>query len=153
CLAAAVALLFALDALLPFPLAKLRRQPATVVFDRNGEPMRIILPADHKLRIPITLDEVPPELTRAVLESEDRWFWRHAGVNPVAIVRACVTNARARRRVSGASTIPMQIARMAQPKRRTIASKAAEALRAVQLTIHTTKRQQLEAYLNMTPYG
>jgi penicillin-binding protein 1C len=153
CLAAALALLIALDALLPFPLATLRRQPATVVFDRDGEPMRIILPADHKLRIPITLDEVPPELTRAVIESEDRWFWRHPGVNPAAIVRACVTNARTRRRVSGASTIPMQIARMAVPKRRTILGKAREALRAVQLTVHTTKREQLEAYLNMAPYG
>src|SRR6266850_800150 len=139
CLLAAVALFFALDALFPFPLARLRRQPATVVFDRNGDPMRIILPPDQKFRTPVSLDELPPELTRAVLASEDRWFWRHPGVNPVAIIRAASMNARARRRVSGASTIPMQIARMVEPKSRTIIGKAREAFRAVQLTIHATK--------------
>src|SRR6185436_16262500 len=116
-------------------------------------PMRIILPPAQKFRIALSLDELPPELTRAVLASEDRWFWRHPGVNPVAIARAASMNARARRRVSGASTIPMQIARMVEPKSRTIIGKAREAFRALQLTIHTTKRQQLEAYLNMAPYG
>ncbi len=153
CLLAAVALSLALDALCPFPLARLRRQPATVVFDRNGDPMRIILPPDHKFRIAVSLDELPPELTRAVLASEDRWFWRHPGVNPMAVVPAVMMNARARRRVSGASTIPMQIARMVEPKSRTLPGKVREAFRAVQLTLHTTKRQQLEAYLNMAPYG
>ena len=88
CLIAAVALFFALDALFPFPLARLRQQPATVVFDRDGDPMRIILPPDQKFRIAISLDELPAELTLAVLASEDRWFWRHPGVNPVAIARA-----------------------------------------------------------------
>src|SRR2546430_682604 len=73
CLTAMVVLFFLIDLAAPFPQAKLRRQPATVVFDRNGDPMRIILPADQKLRVAVTLDEVPPELVRAVLSSEDRW--------------------------------------------------------------------------------
>src|ERR1700682_480940 len=113
---APVALFFLLDLAVPFPAAKLRRAPAVVVFDRNGDALRVILPPDQKLRIPVTLDEVPPGAIKAILTSEDRWFWRHPGVNPVAIVRAVLANLHARRRVSGASTIPMQIARMAEPK-------------------------------------
>src|SRR5258708_29206501 len=146
---APIALFILLDLAFPFPTAKLRRAPAVVVFDRNGDAMRVVLPADQKLRIPVTLEEVPPGAVKAILASEDRWFWRHPGVNPVAIVRAASMNARARRRVSGASTIPMQIARMTEPKSRTVIGKAREAFRAVQLTIHTTKRQQLQAHLNM----
>lgn len=151
-LAAPLLFLF-LDRLFPFPEQRLHRAPAVVVYDRNGAPMRIILPSDGKVRIPIKLDELPSEVVRAVITSEDRWFWRHPGVNPVAIARAAWSNVRARRRVSGASTIPMQIARMAQPKSRSIGGKAIEALRAVQLTMHHSKRELLEDYLNMAPYG
>ena len=144
---------FALDHLFPFPKSALHRPSAIVVFDRNGDPMRIVLPPDEQVRIPITLNELPPELVRAVIASEDRWFWRHPGVNPMAIARAAKSNVKSRRRVSGASTIPMQIARMAEPKSRTMFAKAREAFRALQLTLHTTKREQLEAYFNMAPYG
>jgi len=152
-LLAAVGLFFLLDLLFPFPNQRLQRPAAIVVFDRNGDPMRIILPADQKVRIPVGLNEVPPELLGAVIASEDRWFYRHPGVNPVAIVRAIYGNVRARRRISGASTIPMQIARLAEPKSRTVMGKAREAFRALQLTLHYTKRRQLELYLNMAPYG
>jgi len=150
---APVALFFALDFLFPFPKSALHRAAAVVVFDRNGDPMRIVLPPDQKVRIPVTLDELPPELVHAVVASEDRWFWRHPGVNPFAIARAMRANVTKRRRVSGASTIPMQIARMAEPKSRTMFAKVIEAFRAIQLTLHTTKREQLEAYFNMAPYG
>jgi len=152
-LVAAVLALLLFDRLFPFPEARLHRPPAVVVYDRDGAPMRIILPADGKVRIPIKLDELPPEVVKAVITSEDRWFWRHPGVNPFAIVRAIWSNVTARRRVSGASTIPMQIARMAQPKSRTLFGKAREAVRAVQLTLHHSKRELLEDYLNMAPYG
>lgn len=146
-------LFFALDRLFPFPLARLQGKPAVVIFDRNGDAMRIILPSDHKVRIPVSLDELPPELLNAVITSEDRWFYKHPGINPIAIGRALMMNARARRRVSGASTIPMQIARLAEPKRRTIGGKVIEAFRAVQLTRRFSKRELLELYLNMAPYG
>jgi penicillin-binding protein 1C len=146
-------LLILLDLLFPFPESRLHRPPAIAVYDRNGAPMRIILPPDGKVRIPIELGELPPELVRAVVASEDRWFWRHPGVNPAAIARAAWSNARAGRRVSGASTIPMQIARLTRPRSRTIFAKAIESFRAVQLTAHHSKRELLEIYLNLAPYG
>jgi len=144
---------FVFDLIFPFPESRLHRPPAIVVYDRDGAPMRIILPPDGKVRIPIALDELPPELVRAVVASEDRWFWRHPGVNPIAVARAAWSNARHHRRVSGASTIPMQIARLVRPRRRTIFAKGIEAFRAVQLTAHHSKRELLEIYLNLAPYG
>ena len=144
---------FVADLVFPFPESRLHRAPAIVVYDRNGAPMRILLPPDGKIRVPIKLDELPPELVRAVVTSEDRWFWRHPGVNPMAIARAAWSNVRARRRVSGASTIPMQIARLTRPRSRTLFAKAIEAFGAVQLTAHHSKRELLEIYLNLAPYG
>jgi len=148
-----VATPFLLDRLFPFPHARLHRPPATIVYDRDGEPLRMFLPADEKYRFPVTLEEVPPELVRALIASEDRHFERHPGVDPVAMLRASWSNVRARRVVSGASTIPMQIARMAEPRRRSLRAKLIESLRALQLTAHYSKRELLEIYVNLAPYG
>ncbi len=141
------------DLLVPFPYAELERPPALIVEDRNGEPLRFFLPADDHWRFPVRLSELPPELPKALVASEDRRFWSHPGVDLPAIGRAAVANFRAGEVVSGASTIPMQIARMASPRRRTLWAKMIEAVRAVQLTAHVSKRRQLEIYLNLTPYG
>jgi len=142
-----------LNLLFPFPWETLRRPPAVVVTDRAGEPLRFFLPADQRWRFPVRLSELPAELPRALVASEDRWFWRHPGVNPVAIARAAWSNVVAGEVVSGASTIPMQIARMAEPGARTFPRKLLEAFRAVQLERRFSKRELLEIYLNLTPYG
>ena len=142
-----------LNALFPFPWETLQRPPAVVVTDREGEPLRFFLPADERWRFPVKLGELPAELPRALVASEDRWFWQHPGVNPVAIVRAAWANLSAGEVVSGASTIPMQIARMAEPGPRTLPRKAREAFRAFQLERRYSKEELLEVYLNMTPYG
>ncbi len=144
---------FLLDFLFPFPWAALNRPPALIVEDRTGEPLRFFLPPDDRWRFPIRLSELPPELPKALVASEDRRFWSHPGADFLAIFRAAGANLRAGEVVSGASTIPMQIARMANPRRRTFWAKMIEAMRAVQLTAHVSKRRQLELYLNLTPYG
>jgi penicillin-binding protein 1C len=141
------------DYAFPLPHAALHRPPATIVYDRDGEPLRIFLPRDEKYRFPVTLDDVPPELIRALIASEDRHYHRHPGVDPLAMLRASISNVRARRVVSGASTIPMQIARMAEPRRRSLGAKVLESLRAMQLTAHYSKRELLEIYINLAPYG
>jgi penicillin-binding protein 1C len=141
------------DWLFPFPEAKLRRPYSTVITDAADRPLRIFLAADDHYRLPVRFDEVSPELVQALLGSEDRWFHWHPGVNPFAIARAALANLRAGRVVSGASTIPMQIARMVEPKPRTLRGKLLEALRALQLDLHHSKRELLEIYLNLAPYG
>ena len=143
----------ALNWLFPFPWANLQRPPAVVVSDRHGQPLRFFLPADERWRFPVRLSELPPELPKALVASEDRRFYRHFGVDPVAVVRAAWSNLKSGEVVSGASTIPMQVARMAEPGPRTLVSKIRESFRALQLERRFTKDEILETYLNLTPYG
>jgi len=112
-----------LSLLFPFPWGNLQRPPAVVVTDRHGQPLRFFLPADQRWRLPVRLADLPPELPRALVASEDRRFYRHPGVDPVAVMRAAWSNVRSREVVSGASTISMQVARMADPGARTLISK------------------------------
>jgi penicillin-binding protein 1C len=142
-----------LDRLFPFPWDALHRPPATVVADRHGEPLRFFLPADQRWRMPARLADLPAELPRALVASEDRRFFRHHGVDARAVLRAAWANLRAGRVVSGASTLPMQIARMADPGPRTLGSKLRESFRALQLERRYGKRELLEIYLNLLPYG
>ncbi len=142
-----------LNWLLPFPWENLQRPPAVVVSDRHGQPLRFFLPADERWRFPVRLSELPPELPKALVASEDRRFYRHFGVDPVAVMRAAWSNLKSGEVVSGASTIPMQVARMAEPGPRTLVSKIRESFRALQLERRFTKDQILEIYLNLLPYG
>ena len=122
---------FILDRLFPFPADRLEPAPSTRVLDRNGKPLRYFLAPDGMWRFPVTLDEVSPDLVTALIHSEDRHFRHHPGVNPLAVIRAMWSNLRHGRVVSGASTIPMQVARMADPRPRTFGAKLVEALRAL----------------------
>jgi len=140
------------DLLAPFPWHRLDRPVAVEVADRQGRPLRLFLAADERWRLPVALDELPPELIEAVIASEDRRFGWHPGVDPLAVARAAWTNLRAGRVVSGASTVAMQIARMAEPRPRTLGAKTVEAFRALQLAWHLTGDEQLALYLNLVPY-
>jgi penicillin-binding protein 1C len=152
-IAAAAGFMLILERVFPPPAAALQRSPAVAVLAADGRPLRLFLPADQRWRLPVTLDELPPELTAALVAVEDQRFYRHPGVDPAAILRAAWQNLRAGRVVSGGSTLTMQLARMAEPAPRTLASKLREAVRALQLERRFSKRQLLELYLNLAPYG
>jgi penicillin-binding protein 1C len=146
----ALALLAVADRCWPPP-----RMPAfsTQIFDARGMLLSAYLTADDKWRLRTDLDRVTPELVRAVIAKEDRFFLRHHGVNPAAILRALYANLMQGRRVSGASTITMQLARLLEPAERSYTSKLREALRALQLEARYSKRDILEFYLSMLPMG
>jgi penicillin-binding protein 1C len=144
---------FILDYLFPFPVESIKRDPTAIITDKDGKPLRFFLPEDKRWRFPVKLKDVSPKLVEAVIASEDRWFYIHPGVNPIAMARAFYTNIKEWRVVSGASTIPMQIARMSEPKSRTIFSKAVEVFRALQLKCLFSNDELLEIYLNIAPYG
>lgn len=124
-----------------------------VVLDRHGEVLRIFLTPDEKWRIETRLDEIDPLLVRATVCFEDRFFWFHPGVNPLAVLRAAWQNVRAGRVVSGGSTLSMQLARIVEPRPRTLRTKLLEAFRAFQYELRLGKRRILELYLNRAPYG
>lgn len=137
----------------PLPEDKLRRPSSTFVYSRDGHLLNCFTSPDRFWRKPVALKQISPRLIRSVIACEDRWFYYHPGFNPVSLVSAAVDNIRAGRFVRGGSTITMQIARMMEPKPRTIPNKIIEILRAVQLELSYSKKSLLEIYFNLAPYG
>lgn len=124
-----------------------------LVLARDSSVLHIYLTKDEQWRMKTRLDEITPELKKAILYKEDKYFRWHPGINPIAITRAVFNNVIKRKRTSGASTITMQVARMLSPKKRTYVNKAIEMFRALQLEVHHTKDEILQMYLNLVPYG
>lgn len=120
---------------------------------RDGQPAYVFLSHDEKWRLPVTLERVDPKYVDALIALEDKRFYSHIGVDPVAIVRAAWSDLITLRRVSGGSTLSMQLARLLEPRPRTIRSKLIEMFRAMQLDARLSKREILEQYLSRTPYG
>lgn len=147
----AVASIFLILHLL-FPLPKLPPN-STLVYDNQGKLMHAFLASDQKWRMKIELAEIDERLQKIITQKEDQWFYYHFGVNPIAIIRAAVNNIRSKKRTSGASTITMQVARLLEPRPRTIGSKLIEVFRAFQLEIKYSKAEILQLYLNLAPYG
>ncbi|MEM6265154.1 MAG: penicillin-binding protein 1C [Bacteroidota bacterium] len=111
------------------------------------------LSSDDKWRLKTTLEDVNEDMVTAIIQKEDRFFYYHPGINPVAIIRALVGNLLSGQRTSGASTITMQVARLREPAPRTYAAKFREMFRAFQLEWHYSKAEILEMYLSYLPYG
>lgn len=120
---------------------------------RDGDPAYVFLAPDDKWRLPVELDRVDGKYIEALVALEDKRFYSHAGVDPVAIIRATWSDVTRMRRVSGGSTLSMQLARLLEPRARTIPNKLIDMFRALQLDARMSKREILEHYLARTPYG
>jgi len=147
-----LAVLLVLDLAFPPPLPK-QRDTSTLVVARDGTPLRAFADADGVWRYPASIQSVSPLYLQALLNYEDRWFWRHPGVNPWALLRAGKQWLGSGRIVSGGSTLTMQVARILDPHTRTPWGKVKQLLRAVQLELHLSKAQILALYLERAPYG
>ena len=124
------------------------------VRDRNGKLLRVTLSPDQKFRIWTPLEEISPDLIAATLRYEDKYYARHPGVNPIALVRGGLELLRFHRATTGGSTITMQLARLRFHLRtRSISGKLGQIMRALELERHYSKNEILEAYLNLAPYG
>ncbi len=99
------------------------------------------------------IDDFPPRVVAATLALEDHRFWSHPGIDPIGVARAIQQNLRTHSRLSGASTIAMQVARMSDPRSRTYVHKLREAARAISLTWRTGREEVLRDYLRLVPYG
>ena len=131
---------------------------STVVLARDGTPLRAFADSDGVWRYPTTVKQVSPLYLQALLTYEDRWFYRHPGVNPYALARGLAGGIVHGRVVSGGSTLTMQVARIIEPGSRwfrphTFGGKLVQILRALQLEAHLSKAQILELYLNHAPFG
>lgn len=149
---ACVSLVVAAGLWIPLP-ERLLVEDSVVVTWRDGTPAHVFLSPDEKWRMRIRASDVAPGYIEALLAFEDQRFWSHPGVDPLAIARAAMSNTLAGRRVSGASTLTMQVVRLLEPRPRTLTSKLVEAFRAVQLEAHLSKEEILEQYLRLAPFG
>ncbi len=125
---------------------------ATVVSDRRGELLGARIAADGQWRFPPS-DSIPDKFRRCIVAFEDRHFYRHPGVNPLAILRALWQNIEAGRVLSGGSTLTMQTVRLARKAERNLSEKLLEALLATRLECRYTKEEILCLYASHAPFG
>ncbi|WP_426179931.1 peptidoglycan glycosyltransferase PbpC [Pseudomonas sp. TWRC1-2] len=151
CVLAVIALLWLADRIWPLPLPK--DDLARVVLAEDGTPLWRFADANGVWRYPVQTREVSPYYLDALLTYEDRWFYEHPGVNPLALVRATWQNLTGARVVSGGSTLSMQVARLLDPHSRTLHGKLRQLWRTAQLEWHLSKDEILNLYLNRAPFG
>lgn len=123
------------------------------ITDRHGTVLREVLSERQGRGRWCSRAEISPYLVGAVLAGEDGRFYLHPGIDPLAIVRAAWQNLKARRIVSGGSTLTMQVARLVAPSPRTLYAKLREAWLALRLERMMSKDEILLQYLNRVPFG
>ncbi len=138
---------------LPGALTAPIAQPALTLTDRDGVVLRTTRAADGSRARWLPIGEVDPKLIAAFVAVEDRRYFSHGAIDWRAVARAAYHDARARRVVSGASTIAMQAARLLHPTSRTIPGKIVQTLWALRLGAQLSKQELLEQYLNRIQLG
>src|SRR3954467_15375216 len=138
----------------PLPLEEARKVSTTIV-DRNGKLLRAYAMADGRWRLPVDAKTaVDPGYLKLLLAYEDRRFYAHGGIDPLALGRAALQLVTRGHIDSGGSTITMQLARLMEPRReRSIYAKLRQIVRAVEIERSLSKQQILDLYLALAPYG
>ena len=132
-------------------LMSVRPWVRTVLYDVRNRPIKAFYEED---RVIVPLDEMPAALIDAFIAVEDRQFYRHWGLNLFAIGKALAEDVVARKVVRGASTITQQLARnLFLTQEQTVTRKLKEAILAVRLERHYTKKEILSMYLNQIYFG
>jgi penicillin-binding protein 1C len=137
----------------PLPLAQ-AQQVSPAVVDRNGNLLRAYAMPNGRWRLPVEAKDVDPTYLKLLFAYEDKRFYSHEGVDPLAMGRAAFQLVTREHIVSGGSTITMQLARLIEPRRhRSIHAKLRQMVRAIELEHALTKDQILDLYLTLAPYG
>jgi penicillin-binding protein 1C len=137
--------------LLPQPL--FNNDYSFVLEDREGNLLGAAIATDEQWRFP-SADSLPDTYIQALLTFEDKRFYYHPGVDPLAILRAGRDNFKSGRVVSGGSTITMQLARMIRgSSKRSLWDKFIETLMALRLELKFSKQELLLMYAAHAPFG
>jgi penicillin-binding protein 1C len=138
-----------------FPRERLepRHAASLTVLDANGNVLRQDATSAGGRETWVPLESVASHLRDATIASEDRRFWKHAGVDPVGVLRAGWLDLARGRAAFGGSTLTMQLARLLDPHPRTLRGKVHEAVVAGRLERVLSKREIFEQYLNRVYYG
>lgn len=122
--------------------------------DKNGELLQVFLTSDDKYRIYRPVTDFPPEFIETLLLQEDKYFYSHNGINPVAIIKAGWETYVKKSRRMGASTITMQTAKLKYNiYTKNIGGKLNQIIKALYLEACYTKQEILDAYVNLAPCG
>lgn len=125
-----------------------------IVLDREGRLLRAYATPEGRWRLKASVDDVDPRFLTMLLAYEDKRFYDHPGIDPLALGRAAFQLASQGHIVSGASTLSMQVARLMEPREsRSFTAKARQMTRALQLEFALSKREILSLYLTLAPYG
>lgn len=136
-----------------YPLPDPKRIDSVIVLAKDDTPLRAFADQQGVWRYPVTLEEVSPLYLQALLGYEDRWFYYHFGINPLALLRAGWQWLDNGRIISGGSTLTMQVARILDLHSRSVPGKLQQMFRALQLEWHYSKDEILTFYLNLAPFG
>jgi penicillin-binding protein 1C len=131
-----------------------RNMTSIQIVDRNGTLLREILSRNDATSRYARLDDISPWVQQATLVSEDRRYYLHRGIDPLAVMRSVLVNLWHGDIISGGSTITQQLARnMLGSPPRTMTTKIIEACVALNLELKLSKDEILELYFNYAPYA
>jgi penicillin-binding protein 1C len=136
---------------LPNPLFK--DSYSTVLLDRNGELLGVKIAKDGQWRFPET-NTVSKKFETCITVYEDKRFYYHPGVDPIALFRAIKQNLTKSKVISGGSTLTMQVIRLSRKgKSRNLYEKAIESILAIRLELGYSKKEILCLYASHAPFG
>ena len=118
-----------------------------VFYDRNHNFLRSYLSPDETYRFSVDMEKLPEWQVEGLLCLEDKYFYSHFGVNPIAILSSMKRNLISKQVVSGASTIDMQLVKQLIPYRRSYFNKIKQAVYASMLNVFWSKETILNRYL------
>ncbi|MBS0876676.1 MULTISPECIES: peptidoglycan glycosyltransferase/peptidoglycan DD-transpeptidase MrcA [unclassified Tatumella] len=132
-------------------LKDVRLQTPMQVYSADGD---LIAQFGEKRRVPLKLNQIPPEMVKAFIATEDSRFYEHHGVDPVGVFRAASIALVSGHASQGASTITQQLARnfFLTPEK-TLMRKIKEAFLAIRIEQLLSKDEILELYLNKIYLG
>jgi penicillin-binding protein 1C len=138
----------------PLPTSRLGHYSYQVK-SADGEVLASRVSKDGYWRLPVSLSSIDPKLIDFLIAYEDKRFYQHLGVDPLALTRAVFDVITSGRVTSGASTLTMQTARLLYPElaKKTVFTKLKQMAMAFRLEYHFSKTEILEAYFTLAPYG
>ncbi len=124
-----------------------------VIEDADGNLLNASIAGDGQWRFPYNRD-VPPKFIDCITTFEDKRFFKHPGIDIIAVSRAAYANIRGSKTIQGGSTISMQVIRLSEKNNsRNIWNKLKESLLALRLEMSYSKKEILALYASNAPFG
>ena len=133
---------------------KLFETPSSyIIYDREGILLNATIAADGQWRFPVN-ENVPQKFIDCITTFEDKRFFYHPGIDPIAIARAILQNSKSKGATQGGSTLSMQVMRLSKKdNQRNIWNKLKESILAIRMECSYSKKEILALYAGNAPFG